>query len=153
MFGLFFISSSKIINIGLLLFGVIILFYLAYEALSDFFSRQAIDIAEENNGKTHKNNFLSGVLLSLGNPALILILMGLVGAELSSNRISLERGMLLSLGMLFGSFIFFSLFILLIQIGKRFVSRYYLRYISLIAGLMLLYFGIRFGINLINLIK
>lgn len=110
MLGFSFLSSSKLFNLLLLFFGVLVLFYLAYDAFSDFIKGKDFDLAPN---KIEKNNYTSGILLSFGNPALFIILMGLLGADLSANQISIGRGFLLSLGMFLGFIIFFFFFILI----------------------------------------
>lgn len=146
IFGFSFLSQSRFFNVILLVFGVIVLLYLSYDALNDFRQKKEIDLAEKKNGK---DNFISGILLSFGNPALFLILIGLIGADLSNNTLSLIRGLSLGLGMILGFIIFFAGFIPLIQVGKKYIHRKYLRFISLTASIMLLYFSIKFGYKLL----
>lgn len=146
-FGFSFLSQSKFFNVILLAFGVIVLLYLSYDALNDFCKKKEIDLIDKKN---NKGNFISGILLSFGNPALFLILIGLIGADLSNNALSLSRGLLLGLGIILGFIVFFAGFILLIQVGKKYIHRKYFRFISLAASLMLFYFSIKFGYKLIT---
>lgn len=111
IFGFSFLSQSKLFNTILLAFGVIVLLYLSYDALNDFRQKKEIDLAEKKNDK---DNFISGILLSFGNPALFLILIGLIGADLSNNALSLSRGFLLGLGMILSYIIFFTGFIIVV---------------------------------------
>ncbi len=50
--------QSKLFNVILLAFGVLVLLYLSYDALNDFRKKKEIDLAEKKNGK---DNFISGI--------------------------------------------------------------------------------------------
>jgi threonine/homoserine/homoserine lactone efflux protein len=150
MVGLSFLSESKLFNSLLFAFGVLVLFYLAYDAFKDFFSGKELNLSL---GKVSKKHFYDGLMLSLSNPLLLMILLGLIGADSSANPISVNRSILLIVGMFAGFIIFFSIFIPLIELGRKYVHHKYLRYFSLIAGLMLIYFALKFGYKLINSIE
>lgn len=149
--GFSFISRFKLFNILMLTFGVIVLLYLSYDALIDFLKKKEFDLSEKK--KTHTDNYISGLLLSFGNPALLLILMGLIGTDLGSNSVSLQRSFLLGIGMFISYILFFAGFIFFIQIGRKYIHRKYLRYISLIASVMLFYFSLKFGYKLIAALR
>lgn len=144
--GFLFISKYKIFNIALLIFGIVVLLYLSYDAFTDFLKKKEFDLTVKKNNM--KDDYIYGLLLSFGNPAIPLILIGFIGADLSSNLASLQRGVLLGLGMLISYILFFAGFIFLIQIGRKYIHRKYLRYISLIASVMLFYFSLKFGYKL-----
>lgn len=149
MFGLSFLSESKVFNSILFTFGVIVLFYLAFDAFKDFFSKEDFKL---NLKKVSKKHFYSGLILSLSNPLLILVLIGIIGVDASANPISITRSLLLITGMFIGFVVFFSIFIPMVEVGRKYIHHKYLRYFSLFAGLLLLYFGIRFGYKLITTI-
>ncbi|MBN2421751.1 LysE family transporter [Candidatus Woesearchaeota archaeon] len=145
IFGLSYVSKSKVINAVLLAFGVIVLFYLAYDAFLDFKKKKDFIISKKKKGKNH---YIDALLISFSNPSLPLVLMGLIGADATANTASLSNNLLLISGMFLGFFVFFVFFILLIQLGKKYIHRRYLKYISLGASLMLGYFGLKFGYSL-----
>lgn len=149
--GFSFISQYKLFNIVLLAFGVIVLLYLAYDALTDFLKKKEFDLTI--NKKNMKDDYIYGLLLSFGNPAIPLILIGFIGADLSANSTSLQRGILLGLGMLISYILFFAGFIFFIQVGRKYIHRKYLRYISLIASVMLFYFSLKFGYKLMAALR
>ena len=93
---------------------------------------------------------LTGILLTISNPAVLLLWTGIMGANLAANQASLEQGILLSIGILIGVLIFFSLLILLIHYGKNFLQQRYLKYVSLGAGIVLLFFCFRFVYDLVE---
>ena len=149
--GFSFISGYKLFNVILLAFGTLVLLYLTYDALKDFLNKKEFDLTIKKENK--KDDFMYGIFLSLGNSAIPLILIGFIGADLSSNPASLQRGLLLGLGMLISYILFFVCFVSLIQIGRKFIHRKYLRYISLISSIMLCYLSLKFGYKLITALR
>ena len=149
IFGLSFLTQSRLFNAVFLFFGVIVLFYLSYTAITDFFKKKEVDLS----GKTdNRKNFVSGIILTISNPAVLLLWTGIMGANLASNSASLSKGLLLSFGILIGVVIFFIFLISLIHWGRRFINQNNFKYISLVAGLILLYFAVKFGYQLITAI-
>ena len=146
-FGLSFLTESELFNTILLIFGVIVLFYLAYNAIKDFFKNKELVFSGEVNSKKH---FIPGIVLTLSNPAVLLLWTGIMGADLAANKSTYLEGLLLCTGILIGVLIFFIALTALIHGGARFINRKNFKYISLIAGLILLYFGLKFGYKLIN---
>ncbi|MBI5046998.1 LysE family transporter [Candidatus Micrarchaeota archaeon] len=149
VFGLSFLTQSIIFNVIMLFFGVLVLLYLSYNSLKDFLDKEDFDLS----GKVDSTkNFVPGIILTISNPAVLLLWTGIMGADLASMQASFEEGLVLSLGILTGVLIFFSGLTILIHLGKRYIHKKNLRYTSLIAGLILLYFTIKFGKDLIDLL-
>lgn len=146
VFGLSFLTESDLFNTILLIFGVIVLFYLAYNAIRDFFKNKELAVSGEVDGRKH---FIPGIVLTLSNPAVLLLWTGIMGADLAANKGSFEEGLLLSTGILIGVLIFFIALTIIIYGGARFINQKNFRYISLTAGLVLLYFGLKFGYKLL----
>ena len=150
IFGLSFLTQSKIFNTLLSLFGIIVLFYLSYSALKDFFNQNQFEI---NTKTDSKKNFLPGVILTISNPVVLLFWTGILSSSFNNRQQSLFNGFLLSLGIILGDIIFFIFYIFLIHKGRKLLNKNTFRYFSLVAGLILIYFGINFGIKFINLIR
>ncbi len=146
VFGLSFLIESEFFNTILLMFGVIVLFYLAYNAIKDFFINKELVLTGEVNSKKH---FIPGIVLTLSNPAVLLLWTGIMGADLASNKGSFLQSLILSSGILIGVLFFFIMLTALIYGGVRFINHKNFKYISLAAGVVLLYFGIKFGYKLI----
>ena len=146
VFGLSFLTESETFNTILLVFGVIVLFYLAYGAEKDFFNKKELDLSGEVNSKKH---LIPGIVLTISNPAVLLLWTGIMGANLAATEGTLQKGGLLSLGILIGVLIFFIALTALIHGGRKFITKKNFKYISLIAGLILFYFGLKFGYQLI----
>lgn len=145
--GLSFLTKSELFNNLLLLFGVAVLFYLAYNSFADFFKNRKLDLsAKAGSG----NNFIPGVVLNISNPAVLLFWTGILGADLASSSATFENGLKLSLGILIGVMLFTSFLILLVQFGRRFVTASNFKYVSLAAGFVLAYFAAMFGLKLLS---
>ena len=149
IFGLSFLTQSKLFNLILLFFGVLVLFYLSYNAVRDFFKKKELDLSGETD---NRKNFVSGIILTISNPAVLLLWTGIMGANLASSSASLSKGLLLSFGILIGVVIFFTFLISLIHGGRRFINQKNFKYVSLVAGLVLLYFAIKFSTQFITAI-
>ena len=117
--------------------------------LKDFFSKKKINIS----GKVDsKKNFIPGIVLTISNPYVLLFWTGIMGADIVSNSASINRSLLLSLGILIGVIIFAFIIIPAVQFGRKYVNQKNFRYVSLASGLILFYFFIKFGIELVKLI-
>ena len=143
--GLSFLTESKTFNTLLTILGVIVLAYLSFNSLRDFFSDTEIELDEEESGKEH---FLPGIVLTISNPAILLLWTGIMGADLAASGASLGQGLMLSIGILVGVFIFFTILIFLIHFGRKFLRQRYMKYVSLVAGIILLLFCVRFAYGL-----
>ena len=142
IFGLSFLTQSKFFNILISFFGIIVLFYLSYSAIKDFFSKKEFKFDTKVESK---KNFLPGVVLTIANPVVLLFWTGILSSSFNNKQQSLFDGLLLSLGIILGDIIFFIFYIFLIHKGRKFLNKNTFRYFSLIAGLILIYFGINFG--------
>lgn len=74
------------------------------------------------------------------------------GADLANNDSSWIEGMLLCAGILIGVALFFTGLTSLIRFGRLWLQRRYLRYFSLIAGIALAFFCVRFAVTLLEMI-
>jgi threonine/homoserine/homoserine lactone efflux protein len=141
--GLSFLTELPAFNALLTALGVAVLAYLAYISIKDFLHPEAeIDLDERANPTQH---FVPGILLTISNPAILLIWTGIMGVDLAASRASVGQGLLLSLGILIGVGLFFSVLTAVIHHGRRLLRREYLRYVSLAAGVVLLFFCVRFA--------
>ncbi|MBU1130390.1 LysE family translocator [Patescibacteria group bacterium] len=149
VFGLAVLTQSKIFNISVLFFGVLVLFYLSYNSFKDFFAKKELDLS----GKVDsKKNFIPGIILTISNPAVLLFWTGIMGASLASSSNSLTNGLALSFGILVGVVIFAFILIPIIHGGRRFITQKNFKYVSLASGLILLYFAIKFGYRFIAMV-
>jgi threonine/homoserine/homoserine lactone efflux protein len=131
----------------LLFFGIVVLFYLSYGAIRDFFNKKELDLSDKVDSKKH---FIPGIILTISNPAVLLLWTGIMGADLASSNKSLPEVITLCSGILIGVVLFFIFLIALINGGKKYITRKKFKYVSLVAGLILLYFGLHYGYKFIE---
>lgn len=144
--GLSFLTESELFNIVLTTLGVLVLAYLSYNALKDFFSGSEIEFEEGGSGKGH---FVPGIVLTISNPAILLLWTGIMGADLAASGASLSQGLMLSIGILMGVILFFTILIFLIHYGRKFLQQRVIKYVSLAAGVVLFLFCVRFAYGLL----
>jgi len=145
--GLSFLTESRVFNTILTSLGVIVLAYLSYNSIKDFFVGRELDLEGQAVGNKH---FVPGIVLTISNPAILLLWTGIMGADLSASRASVGQGLLLSLGIMIGVAAFFIVLTIVIHYGRRFLRRQYLKYVSLMAGIVLLYFCVKFAYGLLS---
>jgi threonine/homoserine/homoserine lactone efflux protein len=145
--GFAFLTESAVFNTLLTFIGILVLAYLSYNSLRDFFTASEIDLGESVSGNQH---FIQGVVLTISNPAILLLWTGIMGADMATGQASAGQGFLLSSGILIGVTLFFSFLIPLVHFGRTFLRQRHLKYVSLIAGMVLLFFCIRFLYALIG---
>jgi L-lysine exporter family protein LysE/ArgO len=138
IFGISFVLHPGM-NTMLILAGTIVLFYLAYDAFMDFRGKNIVFTADAQNGQ----NFIPGFILTISNPAVLAIWTGIMGAELAATG-TIENGTMLSAGIIVGVCAFFLSLIGIVHKCKDCTNKKNFRYISLVAGLLLLYFALRF---------
>jgi threonine/homoserine/homoserine lactone efflux protein len=143
--GLSFLTESELFNTALTLLGVLVLAYLSYNSLRDFFSGRDIEFEEGGSGRGH---FVPGIVLTISNPAILLLWTGIMGADLAASGASPNQGLMLSIGILIGVVVFFTVLIFLIHHGRKFLRQRYIKYVSLAAGIVLMLFCIQFAYDL-----
>jgi threonine/homoserine/homoserine lactone efflux protein len=114
--------------------------------MRDFFRGTEIELNEGASGNKH---FIPGVVLTISNPAILLLWTGIMGADLATSRTA-GSGLLLSFGILIGVAAFFTILTLLIHCGRQFLRQRYFKYVSLVAGIVLLFFCLRFAYDLLG---
>ena len=144
--GLTFLTESAVVNTLLTIFGILVLAYLAFISIKDFFTGSEFELEGQAQGNQH---FIPGIVLTIANPAILLLWTGIMGADLSSSRASTAQGLLLSGGILVGVSVFFTVLTFLVHYGREILRQRYFKYVSLIAGIVLLFFCIRFTWDLI----
>jgi threonine/homoserine/homoserine lactone efflux protein len=146
-FGLSFLTGSRLFITTLTACGVVVLAYLSYASIKDFFSASEIEWADIPD---KDRNFVPGIVLTLSNPAVLLFWTGIMGANLATSQASQIQGLWLSLGILIGAVSFFVVLTILIHYGRKLIQRKFLKYISLVAGIVLLAFCVKFAVSLLH---
>jgi threonine/homoserine/homoserine lactone efflux protein len=127
--------------------GVVVLGYLIYISIKDFFKQAAIEIGE---AQTSNKNLVQGFSLTICNPAILVLWTGIMGASLSSSSLkTYHYSILLCTGIIIGVIIFFIALIFIIHKGRSYLGKQYFRYVSLASGLVLAFFFVKFGYDLV----
>jgi threonine/homoserine/homoserine lactone efflux protein len=140
--GLSFLTDVELFNITLSIFGVVVLFYLGFVSIRDFFNRHTLNPGDVVMDKSH---FVSGVLLTITNPAVLLFWSGIIGANIGTKEFSLINSLLVSSGIVIGVTVWFLFLSTIIHGGRKYITPKIFGIISGLAGAVLIGFGILFG--------
>ena len=143
---LIFFGLSPVLSIPLVrkfigIFGVIVLISLGIKHIKAFFNKEKKKVVK----KSTKNSFFTGYLITLTNPMTIVWWVGIFGTTLIPTIVEVPRivALLNSLTIIIGILLWFFTLSLMLHWGRRFVNEK--RIISLMAGIVLIGFGIYLG--------
>jgi len=144
-FGIARFAESPMIKIGLGSFGVLFLLYMGYSNIMSFVNGNGI----EGKKGFYKKAYFSGFAIAFFNPMNFFLWAGIIAGFLAQNgSFSSISGILLG--------IFLSLMIVCVigSLGKKIVKKDKMKYVSLIAGLFLVYYALRLlsGIFVLNML-
>ena len=147
-FGLARLITIPAVKTAILFFGMLVLAYLGYQTIKDA-SRPV-----ENQASTsivRKNLFLQGYAVNISNPMAVVWWLGVIGSILAS---SAQDGtniltLLYTLTIIVGIFIWHTGLSLFSHFSQRSLSPRLIKAISIISGLVLIGFALRFGFNAI----
>lgn len=130
--------------------GALVLIYLGIKAIFKT-ARFKLHFAEEAKTYTHLNGLATGFVVSIANPIGIMFWVSIFTAsfnpsDYTSHWASLSENAAIILGVLLWG-VFLSG---LLHLGKMFFSERLVKYISFAAGLMLIYFGMKYGLRVVN---
>lgn len=147
-FGLSYFIDIPIIKILIWSFGSLVLIYLGVQSIKESTQIRSFNKSEV---KTSKNPFIVGYAINISNPLAVVWWVGVFGSILgaSSAGISRTNSLLNSSTILIGILIWHSSMSLLTHWGKKYINSTMMKYVSVIAGLALAGFGIKFGYNAI----
>ncbi len=150
---LIYFGLSKFLNIPTLkiiiwILGSGILFYLGWQSIKEYLGEVKLDDTKISKG----NSFTEGFIINLSNPLSIVWWTGVFGsalAEALKTSVAKIQVLFNSLTIVLGLLVWVFTIALLTHWGKRFLNEKSIGYISLIAGCLLIGFGIKFGYNAI----
>lgn len=142
-FGLSPVLSNPLVRKFIGIFGVVVLISLGIKHIKAFFNKEKKKVAK----KSTKNSFLTGYLITLTNPMTIVWWVGIFGTTLIPTIVEVPRiiALLNSLTIIIGILLWFFILSLMLHWGRRFVNEKRIRTISLIAGIVLIGFGVYLG--------
>jgi len=139
--GIYYFINNSIVQTGMWILGFVILIYLGIEGLRDFLKK---DIKLKQEKSRHKNSFIAGMLLGFSSPTAFLWWIGIFGSIMvtaNNPYIAMQNGLLITLGI-----VIWELFLsVLTHYGKKILTNRVLRYVSVVSGIILIYFGLYFG--------
>jgi len=151
-FGLSFLIQSPLAMNGCSLVGAIVLMYLGIKAIIKT-THFKLNLNEETKAYTHINGLATGFVVSIANPIGIMFWISIFAASFNPNDYgshwaSLSQNTAIILGVLLWGILLSAL----LQLGKMFFSERAVKYISFVAGAMLIYFGMKYGFRAVSAI-
>ncbi|MEZ0118695.1 UNVERIFIED_ORG: threonine/homoserine/homoserine lactone efflux protein [Heyndrickxia coagulans] len=144
-FGVSTYLTTPVAKLMMWIFGCIILVYLGYESIRDAF--REITIPEEKKKGNLLQSFLSGFLIAISNPLNIIFWIGIYGSVLTTilNTVNSGKALLYSSAIFIGIAAWDITVASSVHFGRKFVHQRFLKWLSVIAGIALIGFGIHFG--------
>jgi threonine/homoserine/homoserine lactone efflux protein len=145
-FGLARLITIPAVKTAILFFGMLVLAYLGYQTMKD--AAKNVDV-EVNSLLSKKNLFLQGYAVNISNPMAVVWWLGVIGSILAttaqdgSSLVTLAYTLTIVLGI----FIWHTGLSLVSHFGQRTFSSKVVKTISIISGLVLIGFALRFGYN------
>lgn len=142
-FGLSSFMTRSVVRVVFLLLGALVLLYLGAQSIRE--AGRGVDLRVETEPPTG-NPIVVGYLINVSNPIAIVWWVGVFGALLgTSGEGSRLVALLVSSTILLGILLWHSTVSLLSHWGSRFLTANILQVISVIAGVALILFGLRFA--------
>jgi threonine/homoserine/homoserine lactone efflux protein len=143
-FGLSSFMSIPMVKVVIWALGAVVLLYLGYQSIRK--AVRGIDL-EKSTVSTARSPLLVGYLVNISNPVAVVWWVGIFGSLLGASAGSAEKIEVLfsSSTILIGILLWHSTMSLLTHWGKRYLNETTAKYVSMIAGIALVLFGIRFA--------
>jgi L-lysine exporter family protein LysE/ArgO len=129
------LNKNHFVITGLSIIASLLLIHRAYICVTSKIESLTLDA-----GKTSSNGILTGLYLSIANPIAFIFWSGIMANSSSGFNTGLAFNLLIILGVLIWGVIF-SLFL---SVGKNYITREILLYVNRIAGVVMMYYGIKF---------
>ncbi|MGQ3381107.1 LysE family translocator [Priestia endophytica] len=131
--------------------GFITLGYLGYDSIRN----ASVNISADINAQSKESlsqSFLSGFLIAVSNPLNIVFWVGIYGSMLTSviNKLGKQEALLYSLAIFVGITCWDLFMATIIHFGRKQLNLNVLKWVSIIAGLVLIGFGLMFGYQAIK---
>lgn len=147
-FGLSRFLEVPVVRVGVFAVGAVALIYFGFRSLSE--ARHSIDLGRDV-AATARNPLLTGFIVNASNPIAAVWWLGVFGSLLSESAgatgTSRLAALLSSATILIGILMWHTTTSVLTHWGRRFVNERWARLVSLLAGIALLLFGVRFAYN------
>jgi len=129
------LNKNHFVITGLSIIASLLLIHRAYICVTSKIESLTLD-----SGKTSSNGILIGLYLSIANPIAFIFWSGIMANSSSGFNTGLAFNLLIILGVIIWGVIF-SLFL---SVGRNYITREILLYVNRIAGVVMMYYGIKF---------
>jgi L-lysine exporter family protein LysE/ArgO len=146
-FGLAALITIPIVKTLILFFGMLVLAYLGFLTIREAAAPKAVDAAPP---KVAKNLFFQGYAVNISNPMAVVWWLGVIGSILATSSTQATNSLvtlLYTLTIVVGIFIWHTGLSIVSHFSQRVFSSTVVKYISIISGLVLFGFALRFGYN------
>lgn len=143
-FGVSTYLTTPIARLCIWIFGFVTMLYLGYESIKDAPKQVQHSLTGE---KEHPfKSFLSGFAIAISNPLNIVFWIGIYGSVLTNaiSTVGKEQALWYSTAIFAGIALWDLFMATSIHLGRRFVNRVVIKWISISAGIILIGFGIYF---------
>jgi threonine/homoserine/homoserine lactone efflux protein len=143
-FGLSNLMSIPMVKVAIWALGALVLLCLGYQSIRE--AVRGIDL-EKSTVSTSRSPLLVGYLVNISNPVAVVWWVGIFGSLLGASAGSATKIEVLfsSSAILIGILLWHSTTSSLTHWGKRYLNETTAKYVSVIAGVALMLFGIRFA--------
>ncbi|PFA70328.1 amino acid transporter [Bacillus sp. AFS015802] len=151
-FGVAQFIDTPVIKLFLWIFGFFVLTYTGIESIQKSGSLEAT--SQQSQSETKGKAFRTGFFMAISNPLSILFWLGIYGSILAQTSSSYQSGQILlySLGIFLGITLWDVTMAGVATGARKLVSPGILRVISIVSGIVLMGFGIYFGVQACRLI-
>jgi len=145
-FGLAGFIHIPVVKVLIWTLGTVVLLFLGYQSIRDGISKPAFERAKAS---VSRNPLLAGYLINISNPVAVVWWLGIFGSLLGTSAAGSTRTHALcsSSTILIGILTWHSAMSLLTHWGRRYLNEKTAKVITVVAGIALVLFGIRFGFN------
>ncbi|CAF1883984.1 LysE family transporter [Bacillus subtilis] len=143
-FGVASFLTNSIAQLIMWLFGFVILSFLGYESVKD--ASKSIEFQSEQSLESPFKSFLSGFLIAASNPLNIIFWIGIYGSVLTKNieSIGREQALWYSSAIFIGIMIWDLTMATAVHFGRKKLNQKMFKWVSIIAGIVLIGFGLSF---------
>jgi len=150
-FGITRIFEYEGVKLTMWLLGFITLSYLGYDSIRNASMNISADINAQKKESLGKS-FLSGFLIAVSNPLNIVFWVGIYGSMLTSviNKLGKQEALLYSTAIFVGITCWDLFMATIVHFGRKRLNLNVLKWVSIIAGVVLIGFGLTFGYQAIK---
>ncbi|RIV19153.1 lysine transporter LysE [Alicyclobacillaceae bacterium I2511] len=151
-FGLLAFLTTLVVKLIMWSLGCLILVFIGYESIREGF--KDVEIAEDEGKSNGMKGYFSGFLMAISNPLNIIFWIGIYGSVLTATlgKVGREQALLHSSAIFIGIALWDLTVATSVHFGRKFTGQRFMKWLSVVAGLTLIGFGIDFGDSAVRLL-